>query len=133
LQAEARATDSEKQAVGDKRKAEEAAWRQRTVLEFFKTRVLAAARPKDQAGGLGHDVTIRAAVDATEPWIGLVSAGQREVESEIRDTLGMAYFYLRNSAPAIRQHEWALTLREDVFGPDHPSRSPRAATSPTRT
>jgi hypothetical protein len=41
----------------------------RTVLEFFENRVLAAARPKDEDGGLGRDATIRAALDVAEPGI----------------------------------------------------------------
>src|SRR5438445_8353711 len=36
------------------------------VLAFFQSKVLAAARPQGQEGGLGHDVTLRAAIDAAE-------------------------------------------------------------------
>ena len=39
------------------------------VLGFLQDHVLAAARPEGQRGGLGKDVTVRAAVDAAEPTI----------------------------------------------------------------
>ena len=44
------------------------------VLAFFREEVLAAIRPKGQEGGLGHDVPLRAAIDAAEPKISSDSA-----------------------------------------------------------
>ena len=82
--------------------------------------MLAAARPKDQEGGLGIDATIRAAVDAAEPEIEKSFADQPTVEASIRHTLGESYLYLGELAPAIRQHQRALALRRRILGPDHP-------------
>ncbi len=89
------------------------------TLEFFQTKVLAAARPKEQEGGLGIDTTIRAAVDAAEPGIVKSFADQPVVEASIRHTLGESYLYLGEFEPAIRQHERALALRRQVLGSDH--------------
>ena len=90
------------------------------MLEFFQGKVLAAARPKDQEGGLGIDATIREAVDAAEPAIAKTFADQPTVEASIRNTLGESYWYLGESDLAVRQHERALALQRRVLGPDHP-------------
>jgi serine/threonine protein kinase/tetratricopeptide (TPR) repeat protein len=92
----------------------------RAALMFFQDKVLAAARPKDQEGGLGIDATIRAAIDAAEPEIEKSFADQPAVEASIRHTLGVSYLYLGDLDPAIRQHERALALRRRIPGPDHP-------------
>jgi tetratricopeptide (TPR) repeat protein len=102
-----------------RRQAEQAEQQAKAVLGFFQERVLAAARPKDQDGGLGKDATIRAAVDAAEPAIAQVFADQPEVEAAIRHTLGHSYYCLGELALAIRQHERAVALRRQILGPDH--------------
>jgi serine/threonine protein kinase/tetratricopeptide (TPR) repeat protein len=90
------------------------------VLEFFQDKVLAAARPEDQEGGLGKDVTLRAAVDAAETGIEKSFADQPTTEASIRNTLGVSYLYLGEPDLAIRQQERALALRRQVLVPDHP-------------
>jgi eukaryotic-like serine/threonine-protein kinase len=93
----------------------------RAVLDFLRTKVLAAARPKEQAGGLGIQATVRAAVDAAEPGIEKAFADQPMVEASIRETLGESYRYLGEPAVAIRQCERALALRRQAgLGPDDP-------------
>ncbi|MFI5453933.1 MAG: tetratricopeptide repeat protein [Isosphaerales bacterium] len=92
----------------------------RAVLDFFQNKVMAAARPEGQEGGLGKDVKLRDAVDAAERGIGKSFAGQPTVEGSIRDTLGETYYYLDLPALAIHQYQQALTLRQQVLGPDHP-------------
>ena len=72
----------------------------RAALTFFQDKVLAAAQPKDQEGGLGIDATIRAAMDAAEPEIEKSFADQPTVEASIRHTLGVSYLYLGDLAPA---------------------------------
>ncbi len=89
------------------------------TLKFFQDKVLAAARPKEQEGGLGIDATIRAAVDAAEPGIEKSFGDQPAVEASIRHTLGETYLYLGDLNPAIRQHDRALALRRWFLGPDH--------------
>jgi tetratricopeptide (TPR) repeat protein/tRNA A-37 threonylcarbamoyl transferase component Bud32 len=90
------------------------------VLSFLKSDVLAAARPADQDGGLGTEVTIRLAVDAAEPKIARVFNFQPVVEADLRDTLGTTYRYLGQPKLAIRQFERAVELRESQLGRDHP-------------
>jgi serine/threonine protein kinase len=92
----------------------------KAVLGFFRDKVLAAARPRGQKGGLGRETTLRAAIDAAEPGIAGEFALQPNVEASIRDTLGTTYLYLGEPGSAVRQHLRALALRTDLLGPDHP-------------
>ena len=61
------------------------------MLIFFNEKVLAAARPKNQEGGLGVDATVRAAIDSAEPQIGPAFHDKPLVEASIRETLGLTY------------------------------------------
>jgi len=92
----------------------------KAVLGFFQDKVLAAARPRGEEGGLGIDATIRAAMDAAEPGIERSFADQPTVRASIRDTLGLSYYYLGEPALAISQFEPALALRRQSLGVDHP-------------
>ena len=64
-----RAVVAEAQAKAEGEKAKRSAAEAHAMLGFFEDHVLAAARPQGQSGGLGKDVTLRAAVDAAEPKI----------------------------------------------------------------
>jgi serine/threonine protein kinase/tetratricopeptide (TPR) repeat protein len=92
----------------------------RAVLDFFKTKVLAAARPKGAEGGLGSGVTLREAVDAAEPGIADSFALQPAVEASIRDTLAEGYSYLGEPELAIRQLARVQAVRRQALGEDHP-------------
>jgi serine/threonine protein kinase len=107
------------QARAKEQKAKQSEAEAKAVLQFFRDKVLAAARPKDQLGGLGWDVTVREAVEAAEPGVGEAFADQPAVEAAIRDTLGTTYRHLGEIALAIRQHGRALALRRQTLGPDH--------------
>ena len=107
-------------AKSEGEKAERSAAEARAVLGFFEDRVLAAARPQGQRGGLGKDVTLRAAVDAAEPTIAAAFRDKPTVEAYIRDSLGTTYRYLGEPSLTVRQHERALELRKAALGPDHP-------------
>ena len=109
----ARVTEEEKKA---RRSADEA----RTVLEFFEAKVLGATRPEGELGGLGRDVTVRRAVEAAEPQIADEFRDQPTAEAAIRNTLGVTYWSLGESAPAIRQYERGLRLFREAYGPEHP-------------
>jgi serine/threonine protein kinase len=89
------------------------------VLHFFQNKVLSAARPKGEEGGLGSDATIRAALDRAEPSIATSFANEPLVEASIRNTLGVSYWYLGDNEAALRQQERALALRRQVLGRDH--------------
>ena len=89
------------------------------VLAFFREKVLAAIRPKGQEGGLGHDVPLRAAIDAAEPKISSEFRDRPTVEASIRETLGETYLYGGDPAQAILQFERARALRAATGGPRH--------------
>ncbi|MBS0264919.1 MAG: tetratricopeptide repeat protein [Planctomycetes bacterium] len=93
----------------------------RAVLKFFENRVLAAARPESQDGGLGVKVTVREAIDAADPLIPEAFANQPLVEASLRNTLGVTYSYLRLDQRAIAEHSRARELRAAHLGPEHPS------------
>jgi serine/threonine protein kinase len=114
-----RATKSEQAARDEEAKTKKSEAETKTVLEFLQTRVLAAARPKNQQGGLGIEATIRAAIDAAEPMIATEFASQPAVEGSIRATLGESYSYLGELQLAIRQLELAVPLLKLTRGPGH--------------
>jgi non-specific serine/threonine protein kinase/serine/threonine-protein kinase len=89
------------------------------VLEFVESKVFAAARPKDEEGGLGHEVTLRRAVDAAVPFVEKGFPGQPLIEARLRMTLGISFFYLGESAKAAEQFDRARVIRSRELGPDH--------------
>ena len=113
LQAENRAQNNFIKAKQSESEAE-------AVLEFFQKKVLGAARPKNQEGGLGIDVSLRAAIDAAEPSIAADLPDRPIVEAAIRDTLGTSYWHLGELPKAIQQQERALALRSANLGLNHP-------------
>jgi tRNA A-37 threonylcarbamoyl transferase component Bud32 len=115
-----RAVAAEEAALVEEANARKSESEAKAVLEFFQTKVLAAARPKDQEGGLGANATIRAAVDAAATGIEKSLAGKPTVEASIRDTLGQSYLYLSDPVGGIKHHERALALRRQALGSDHP-------------
>jgi tetratricopeptide (TPR) repeat protein len=106
-------------AIREESRARESEIQTKAVLRFLRDRVLAAARPQGQKGGLGRDVTLQAAIDAAEPKIAEEFANQPIVEASVRETLGATYLYLVEAERAAPQHLRALTLREQALGPDH--------------
>ncbi len=120
MAAERQAIANEARAVDEERKAKQSESEARTVLEFFLGKVLAAARPENQKGGLGIDATIRMAIDAAEPQIDASFPEHPLVEASIRDAVGVSYLLLGEPALAIRQHEQSRRLRTDHLGHDHP-------------
>jgi tetratricopeptide (TPR) repeat protein len=91
------------------------------VLEFFEGRVLAAARPKGQEGGLGREVTLRQAIDAALPAVAQGLAAQPLVEARLRRTLGQSYLYLGERQTAAEQFEASRALYARHRGPDDPA------------
>jgi serine/threonine protein kinase/tetratricopeptide (TPR) repeat protein len=110
------ATTERDQAVRAKEDAKRSEEDAKAVLKYFQDTVLAAGRPLGYEGGLGKDVTLRQAVDATEPAVAKAFVDRPLVEASIRHTLGTTYWYLGENALAIAQHERALALREAQLG-----------------
>jgi serine/threonine protein kinase/Tfp pilus assembly protein PilF len=103
-----------------RQQAEKSEARAKAVLKFFQDKVLSAARPKGQEGGLGKDATLRDALDQAEPEIAKSFADKPVVEASIRNTLGVSYWYLGENDLAVQQQERALALLRQELGPEHP-------------
>jgi serine/threonine protein kinase/tetratricopeptide (TPR) repeat protein len=115
-----RAVAAEIQALAEKQRADKEAAAAQAVLGFLQERVLAAAQPKGQEGGLGKDATIRAALDAAEPGIDQAFARQPAVEAAIRRSVGDVYRALGQYAEAQKHLERSVALRAAQLGADHP-------------
>jgi eukaryotic-like serine/threonine-protein kinase len=122
-----RAREAERQALSARddaaeqlRQAKRSEARASAVLKFFQDKVLSAARPKGQEGGLRRDATVREALDRAEPEIASAFAGEPLVEASIRNTLGVSYWYLGDQQKALQQQERAVELRRQVLGPEDP-------------
>ena len=90
------------------------------VVAFFENQVFAAARPKGQEGGLGKEVSLRAAIVACLPALGQGFAAQPLVEARLRRTLGVTFHYLAEYEQAREQFEQSRSLFTRHRGPDHP-------------
>jgi eukaryotic-like serine/threonine-protein kinase len=102
------------------RQAKRSEARANSVLKFFQDKVLSAARPKGQEGGLSRDATVREALDRAEPEIATAFAGEPLVEASIRNTLGVSYWYLGDQDKAIQQQRRAVAIRRNEFGLENP-------------
>ena len=65
----------------------------RAVLGFVTNKILAAARPEGQGGGMGIDVTLRKALEATLPRVESTFQGQPLVEASVRTTLAESFLF----------------------------------------
>jgi eukaryotic-like serine/threonine-protein kinase len=119
-QAERAALSSRDDAAEQLRQANRSEARANAVLKFFQDKVLSAARPEGQEGGLSRDATVREALDRAEPEIATAFAGEPLVEASIRNTLGVSYWYLGDHAKALEQQKRAVALRRQEFGLEHP-------------
>src|SRR5205807_692020 len=97
-------------AQEEERKAKASAEERLATITFFQEKILAAARPKDQEGGLGVGATIRQAIDAAEPQLATIFRDQPLVEAEVRDTMATTYLRLGEPELALRQYERSLAL-----------------------
>jgi serine/threonine protein kinase len=91
------------------------------VLDFVETKILAAARPKDQEGGLGHDVKLADAIKAALAFVEKSFTDQPQIEARLRTTMGISFVYLGDSKTAAEQHEKARALCTELLGSDHPA------------
>jgi len=111
-------------AVGNvtiaKREAQVREAETQAVLEFVEERIFAAARPKGMGRGLGHDVTLRQAVEAALPHVDADFADRPLIEARLRLTLGESFRHLGEDGIAMRQFQRAHELFAKHRGPDHP-------------
>jgi tetratricopeptide (TPR) repeat protein len=109
---------SEKQA---KQTAEQREAETKAVLEFVENKVFAAARPEGQNGGMGHDVTLRMAIEAALPFVEKSFSTKPLIEGRLRETLGMSFLYLGEGRKAEEQFEKVRAIYAKHLGPDHPA------------
>jgi serine/threonine protein kinase len=111
------AADAERRAKHD---AEVREAETKAVLQFVEDKVFAAARPQQQAGGLGRKVTLGQAVEAALPFVETSFTDQPLIEARLRMTLGQSFWYLGRAKQAADQCERARPLYTKYLGPDHP-------------
>ena len=92
----------------------------RDVLEFLEEKVIAAARPEGQAGGLGREVTLRKALEAALPDVGTRFANQPLVEARLCFTIATSFANLGEAEIATKLAERARAIWSKHLGPDHP-------------
>src|SRR5262249_43924134 len=100
--------------------AEERAAETQAGLDFVQNKVFAAARPEGRAGGLGHDVTLRQAIQTALPFVEKSFAKQPLIEARLRVTLGGLFWYLGEAKIAAEQYRAGSTLYSKHRGADHP-------------
>jgi hypothetical protein len=119
LAAEEKATHEAENAMTAAREARDKREEAQAVLSFVEKKILAAARPEGQEGGLGHDVTLRRALEAALPQVRNAIQGQPLVEASLRTTLGTSFLYLGDAKSAEQQYLIALELHRARLGPTH--------------
>jgi tetratricopeptide (TPR) repeat protein len=84
-----------------------------------ENRILAAARPEKQGGGLGFQVTLRKALEAALPYVEQSFHDQPLIEARLRMTLGLSFSYLGDAKIAADQFQAARAIYAEQLGP-HP-------------
>jgi len=114
---ERKATQKALAAAQEERKAKESV---ETVLGFMESKVFAAARPKEQDGGLGYDVKLVDAIKSALPGLEKEFHGRPQIEARIRRTMAKSFHLLGKYALALEQSEAAYNLCRRELGPYHP-------------
>ena len=99
----------------------------KAILEAAKSQQVAQFM-KDMLKGVGPGVArgrdttlLREILDQTTQRLNQDLAGQREVEADLRETLGVVYRDLGDYPNAAAMHQEALAIREKLHGKDHPA------------
>ena len=111
------ANEAERQAKQD---AEQREAETKAVLDFVENKIIAAARPEGQAGGLGRDVTLRRAIEAALSFVDQSFSNQPLIEARLRLTLAVTFGNLGDLKRATDQAQRAYTIYSKHLGPDHP-------------
>jgi eukaryotic-like serine/threonine-protein kinase len=112
------ANEAERRAKQDAQRREAET---KAVLDFVENKILAAARPEGQAGGLGREVTLRRALEAALSFVDQSFPDQPLIEARLRNTLAVSFANLGEANIATDQVETARTIYLKHLGPDHPS------------
>jgi len=122
IAAEQARQDTENQRAAAEKSAQEARSREaetKAVLGFVENKVFAAARPKNENGGLGYDVKLVDAVRAALPFVESSFGGQPLIEARLRMTLGKSFWDLGDAKMAAKQFQAARSLGTTYLGSDH--------------
>jgi eukaryotic-like serine/threonine-protein kinase len=111
------ANEAERRAKQDAQKREVET---KAVLAFVENKILSAARPEGQAGGLGHDVTLRSAIEAALSSVDKSFPDQPLIEARLRMTLAVTFANLGDLKRLTDQTQRAHTILSKLLGPDHP-------------
>jgi serine/threonine protein kinase len=103
-----------------KEKAQQSEAETKAVLDFVEKKIIAAARPKDQAGGQSYDVKLADALKAALPFVDKSFTGQPLIEARLRMTMGDSFWYLGDAKTASEQFQAARQLYAEHRGPDDP-------------
>jgi serine/threonine protein kinase/tetratricopeptide (TPR) repeat protein len=115
--------DARASAAVEKQAKEDAQAREaetKEVLSFVENKIFAAARPKDQDGGLGYDVKLSDALKSALPFVEKSFPNQPLVEARLRMTLGQSFQFLGDFQSAAQQEEAARALFTQFRGFDDP-------------
>jgi serine/threonine protein kinase len=110
-----------RQAEG--KRAEEAQAREaetKAVLEFVEKRIFAAARPEGREGGLGREVTLPRAIEASLPFLATSFPDQPLIEARLRQWVGTSFIHLGEARQAVEQCNLARAIYAKHRGPEHP-------------
>ncbi len=91
----------------------------RAVISFLENRVIAAARPEGQDGGLGHDVSVRRALEAAVPFVHEGFRDQPLIEARLRMSLGYSFGCLGDPRKSGAQYAAAREIYIKHLGPEH--------------
>jgi tetratricopeptide (TPR) repeat protein/tRNA A-37 threonylcarbamoyl transferase component Bud32 len=92
----------------------------RAILDFVERKIVGAARPEGQAGGLGYKVTLRQALESALHSVATDFRDRPLVEAHLRGTLGISFWRLGDPKTAAEQFQTSRSLFEQFLGPDHP-------------
>jgi serine/threonine protein kinase len=116
----AREAEERKKAEAAQKEAQAKEAEANAVVKFFEDKVFSAGRPKGEAGGLAHDVSLREAIKASLPSLATSFTAQPLVEARLRRTLAITFIYLGEPEQAVEQIERARALFTRHRGPDDP-------------
>jgi hypothetical protein len=119
--AERAAVDSANAEKQAKEAAAKKASEAQAVLGYVQNHVFAAARPEGQDGGLGHEVSLRRALEAALPALDASFRDQPLVEAQVRTTLGTSFRDLGDPKIASKQFGRAREIYLQQLGPDDPT------------
>jgi serine/threonine protein kinase len=113
----------EQQRIAAENSANEAREREaqtKALLDFVEKNVIAAARPEGREGGLGHEVSLRKALENALPFVHQSFAEQPLLEARLRMMLGLSFNYLGDAPTAVDQFQAARALYIKHLGAEHP-------------